>query len=288
MATLREVKKRIRSVISTKRITKAMEMVAAAKLRRAQQRVEQARPYGEKLDLMLSNLAAASSEDISHPFFEERDIKRKTLVVITSDRGLCGSYNANVIRRGEQWLNKNSEYDLEIVTVGKKCNDYFKNRRWPILNFFGDWNGTLDYEKARSIVKLLTDRFLKSETDEIAIIYTQFLSMVKYRVNSDRYLPIARPEIDEDASYQVDYIFEPDPEAIYNSLLPNYATSKMITAIADAIASEHGSRMMAMSSATTNAEEMVDNLTLDYNKARQAQITKELLEVVSGAEALRG
>jgi F-type H+-transporting ATPase subunit gamma len=288
MATLREVKKRIRSVISTKRITKAMEMVAAAKLRRAQQRVEQARPYGEKLDLMLSNLAAASSEDISHPFFEERDIKRKTLVVITSDRGLCGSYNANVIRRGEQWLNKNSEYDLEIVTVGKKCNDYFKNRRWPILNFFGDWNGTLDYEKARSIVKLLTDRFLKSETDEIAIIYTQFLSMVKYRVNSDRYLPIARPEIDEDASYQIDYIFEPDPEAIYNSLLPNYATSKMITAIADAIASEHGSRMMAMSSATTNAEEMVDNLTLDYNKARQAQITKELLEVVSGAEALRG
>jgi F-type H+-transporting ATPase subunit gamma len=265
-----------------------MEMVAAAKLRRAQQRVEQARPYGEKLDLMLSNLAAASSEDISHPFFEEREVKRKTLVVITSDRGLCGSYNANVIRRGEHWLTENSDYDLEIVTVGKKCNDYFKSRSWSILKFFGDWNGTLDYEKARSIVKLLTERFLNGDTDEIAIIYTQFLSMVKYKVKSDRYLPIARPEIDEEASYQVDYIFEPDPEAIYNSLLPNYATSKMITAIAEAIASEHGSRMMAMSSATTNAEEMVDNLTLDYNKARQAQITKELLEVVSGAEALSG
>jgi len=288
MAILREVKKRIRSVISTKRITKAMEMVAAAKLRRAQQRVEQARPYGEKLDLMLSNLAAASSEEISHPFFEERDIKRKTLVLITSDRGLCGSYNSNVIRRSEQWLAENKEFELEIVTVGKKCNDYFKKRKWPILEFFGDWNGTLDYEKARSIVKLLTDRFLNGDTDEIAIVYTQFLSMVKYNVKSDRYLPIARPAIDENVSYQVDYIFEPDPESIYNSLLPNYAISKMITAIAEAIASEHGSRMMAMSSATTNAEEMVDSLTLDYNKARQAQITKELLEVVSGAEALRG
>jgi len=288
MAILREVKKRIRSVISTKRITKAMEMVAAAKLRRAQQRVEQARPYGEKLDLMLSNLAAASSEEISHPFFEERDIKRKTLVLITSDRGLCGSYNSNVIRRSEQWLAENKEFELEIVTVGKKCNDYFKKRKWPILEFFGDWNGTLDYEKARSIVKLLTDRFLNGDTDEIAIVYTQFLSMVKYNVKSDRYLPIARPAIDENVSYQVDYIFEPDPESIYNSLLPNYAISKMITTIAEAIASEHGSRMMAMSSATTNAEEMVDSLTLDYNKARQAQITKELLEVVSGAEALRG
>lgn len=288
MAILREVKKRIRSVISTKRITKAMEMVAAAKLRRAQQRVEQARPYEEKLDLMLSNLAAASSEDISHPFFEERDIKRKTLVVITSDRGLCGSYNSNVIRRSEQWLIENKGYDLEIVTVGKKCNDYFKNRKWPILEFFGNWNGTLDYEKARSIVKLLTDRFLKGETDEIVIVYTQFLSMVRYNVKTDRYLPIARPETDEDTTYHADYIFEPDPKTIYNLLLPNYAISKMITAIAEAIASEHGSRMMAMSSATTNAEEMVDSLTLDYNKARQAQITKELLEVVSGAEALRG
>lgn len=288
MATLREVKKRIRSVVSTKRITKAMEMVAAAKLRRAQQRVEQARPYSEKLDLMLSNLAAAATEELAHPFFEEREIKRKTLVVIASDRGLCGSYNANIIRQSENWLKENSEFQPELIIVGKKMNDYFKRRQWPIVEFFGDWNGLLQYDKARDIVKLATDRFIKGETDEITLVYTQFISMVKYKVNQNKYLPIARPEVDEDAAFNVDYLFEPNPAAIYNSLLPNYATSKMIMAIAEAIASEHGSRMMAMSNATTNAEEMVDNLTLDYNKARQAQITKELLEVVSGAEALKG
>lgn len=264
-------------------------MVAAAKLRRAQQRVEQARPYNRKLDEMLSHLAAASSEEITHPFFETREVKKKTLVLITSDRGLCGSYNANVIRRANQWLEENKEYEIELVTVGKKCNDFYKRRKWPIVQFFGDWNGSLDYDKIKDIVKLVTERFLNGDTDEITLIYTQFLSTVKYQLNSDRYLPIARPEIDdEDAAFNMDYIFEPNPEAIYGALLPGYATSKMVMALAEAIASEHGSRMMAMGNATTNAEEMVDNLTLDYNKARQGQITTELLEVVGGAEALKG
>ena len=286
MATLREVKKRIKTVISTKRITKAMEMVAAAKLRRAQQRVEEARPYSEKLDLMLSHLATASSEDITHPYFEERTVEKKTLVVITSDRGLCGSYNANVIRQANEWLKMNSQYVVEIVTVGKKCHDYFKTRKWKVVGNFSDWSGVIDYDKVHDMVKLLTDRFLSGETDEIELIYTQFISTVKYKIVSPRYLPIAKPEIDEQAGFNMDYIFEPDPESIYDSILPKYATSKMIMAVAEAIASEHGSRMMAMGNATTNAEEMVDSLTLEYNKARQAQITKELLEVVAGAEAL--
>ena len=288
MPTLRDVKKRIKTVESTKRITKAMEMVAAAKLRRAQQRVEQARPYSEKLDLMLSHLATASSEDISHPYFEEREIKKKTLVVINSDRGLCGSYNGNVIRLASQWLEENKQYEIDIVTVGKKCNDFYKRRDWEIIGNFSDWGGMLDYDKARSISKLLTQKFLNGQTDEITLLFTQFISTVKYRLSTQRYLPIARPEIDEEAGFNMGYIFEPDPESIYDSILPNYATSKMIMAIAEALASEHGSRMMAMSNATTNAEEMVDSLTLEYNKARQAQITKELLEVVSGAEALKG
>lgn len=288
MPTLRDVKKRIKSVISTKRITKAMEMVAASKLRRAQQRVEQARPYSDKLDLMLSHLATASSEDISHPYFEERDIKKKTLVIIASDRGLCGSYNGNVLRKASKWLEENNKFDIEIVTVGKKVNDFFKRREWEIVENFADWGGVIDYDKVRAISKLLTGRFLNGETDEINIIYTQFISTVKYKMSIDKYLPIARPEIDEEAGFNMGYIFEPDPETIYDSILPNYATSKMIMSVAEALASEHGSRMMAMSNATTNAEEMVDNLTLDYNKARQAQITKELLEVISGAEALKG
>jgi len=286
MATLREVKKRIKTVHSTKRITKAMEMVAASKLRRAQERVEEARPYSEKLDLMLSHLATASGEDIMHPYFEERDVKKKTLVVITSDRGLCGSYNANVIRKATEWLEANADYELEIVTVGKKCNDFFKAKEWNVIGNFSDWAGVINYDKVHDMVKLLTDRFVNGETDEIEIIYTQFISTVKYKIVSPRYLPIAKPEVDEEAGFNMDYIFEPNPESIYDSILPNYATSKMIMAVAEAIASEHGSRMMAMGNATTNAEEMVDTLTLEYNKARQAQITKELLEVVAGAEAL--
>ena len=289
MATLREVKKRIKSVVSTKRITKAMEMVAAAKLRRAQQRVEDARPYNAKLDLILSHLAAASSEDISHPYFEEREIiKKKTLVVVTSDRGLCGSYNANVLRRANKWLEDNKDFEIELVTVGKKTHDFFKRSEYDIIGNFVDWGGVLDYDKTREMVKLLTGRFLNGETDEINLLFTRFISTVRYKLSLERYLPIARPEVEEESGYSTGYIFEPDPETIYNALLPNYATSKMIMAVAEALASEHGSRMMAMSNATSSAEEMVDNLTLEYNKARQAQITKELLEVVSGAEALRG
>ena len=218
MATLREVKNRIKSVNSTMRITKAMEMVAASKLRRAQQKVEQARPFSKMLTGLLSQLAAASTDDLSHPFLEARDIKKKTLVVITSDRGLCGSYNSHVIRKATKWLDENKEYDVELVMIGKKCNDFFKRRQWPVVNYYGDWNGNLDYDKARDIVRFLTTRFLSGETDQIDLIFTRFVSMVKYNVVSEPYLPIAKPETNEEEStgYNVDYIFEPSPEAIFN------------------------------------------------------------------------
>jgi len=287
MATLREVRKRIRSVVSTKRITNAMEMVAAAKLRRAQQRVEQARPYAEKMDEMLAHLASGATEEIVHPFFEERPIKKKTLVVFTSDRGLCGSYNSNIIRRAMRWIDESSDIEIELVTIGKKGNDFFKNRPYKIVNYYGDWGGVLNYDKARQIVSLLTERFVSRETDEISLLYTQFLSMVKYQVLLRRYLPVARPEVADESGLSKDYIFEPSPDKIYAALMPGYATTKLITALVDSFASEHGSRMIAMNAATQNAGEMIDNLTLEYNKARQAQITKELLEVVSGAEALK-
>ncbi|MEK7775650.1 MAG: ATP synthase F1 subunit gamma [Candidatus Zixiibacteriota bacterium] len=287
MATLREVRNRIRSVASTRRITKAMEMVAASKLRRAQQRVEQVRPYARKMDEMLSHLAAGSSDEIMHPFFEVRPVKRKTLVVVTSDRGLCGSFNANILRKAMQWIQANQGTAFEIVTVGKKGNDYFKRRPYPVVRFVGDWGGVLKYDKARSLVSFLTERFSTGETDEIDILYTQFFSLVKYRVNEERYLPIPKPKVSDGGSAS-DYIFEPNPTDIYAALMPGYATTKLVTALADSFASEHGSRMVAMGAATKNAGEMIQTLTLDYNKARQAQITKELLEVVSGAEALRG
>jgi len=291
MATLREVKKRIRTVVSTQRITSAMEMVAAAKLRRAQQRIEEARPYAAKMDEMLGHLAGASTGEIIHPYFETREVRKRTLVVVSSDRGFCGSFNSNIIRRANQWIKEHSDAEMELVTIGKKGNDYFKRRSTPILKYWGDWGGTLDYDRAREIVALLTDRFVSGATDEISLVYTQFVSTSKYNVTMQDYLPIPAPEISDDGSHAAgisDYIFEPNAEQIYAALMPGYATTKMVTALADSFASEHGNRMIAMNAATTNAGEMIQGLTLEYNKARQAQITKELLEVVSGAEALKG
>lgn len=287
MATLRAVKKRIKTVVSTRRITKAMEMVAAAKLRKATQRVEQAKPYAKKMDEMLSHLALAATGEIVHPYFENRPIKRKTLVVITSDRGLCGSFNTNVIRKADIWLNEQKNCEVEIVTIGKRGNDYYKRRRWPIVQFFGDWGGVPNYDRTREIMTLLTSRFVSGQTDEITLVYTRFLSMVRYQVVGEAYLPIAKPALKE-GEHVGEYIFEPTPEEIYAALMPGYATTKLVTAIVESFASEHGSRMIAMGGATKNAGEMIQSLTLDYNKARQAQITKEILEVVSGAEALKG
>ncbi len=269
-----------------------MEMVAASKLRRAQQMIEQSRPYANKMYDMLSHLAAGSTGEISHPYFEQREIRTKTLVVVSSDRGFCGSFNSNLIRKARQWVEANEGYKLELVTIGKKGNDFFKSRPTPVARFWGDWGGSLDYSRAKDVVQFLTDRFVSGQTDEITVLYTQFISMAKYQMVEQQYLPIPPPERpeepDEDAGTGTDYIFEPDAEMIYAALMPGYATTKMVTALADSFASEHGCRMIAMNAATKNAGEMIQDLTLVYNKARQAVITTELLEVVSGAEALKG
>ncbi len=290
MPTLRQVKKRIRSVINTRQITKAMEMVAAAKLRRAQMRIEQVRPYSEKLDEILHHLSAAATGELNHPYFEKREVKNRTLVLVTSDRGFCGSFNANLIRRTNKWLSENGSSNVELVCIGKKGFDFYKRRDIKIATKYIDWVANLnedDMAKIRGIVSYLTDHFVTGKTDEITVIYTQFISMAKYLITESRYLPVERPEAD-DVSGGLDYIFEPSPEVIFADIMPKYALTKMIRIMADSFASEHGTRMMAMNSATKNAGEMIDKLTLQYNKARQAAITKELLEIVSGAEALKG
>ncbi len=288
MPTLRDVKKRIRSVISTRQITKAMEMVAATKLRKAQAKIMQVRPYSHKLEEILHSLSAAASGELTHPFFEKRDIHKQTLVLITSDRGLCGSFNTNIIRRATEWLESKEKDKVELVLIGKRGNDFFKRRNWEIAGKFNDWFGNLNYDKAREVADFLTARFLAGQTDEIVIIYTQFLSTVRYKVVEERYLPVERPAIDERTGGRIEYIFEPSPEGIFGDLMPRYTLTKMVTVLADSFASEHGTRMIAMGAATNNAAEVIDSLTLQYNKARQAAITKELLEIVSGAEALKG
>jgi len=285
MPTLRQVKKRIGSVISTRQITKAMEMVAAAKLRRAQMRIMEVRPFSEKLTQILVSLSSAAGGELVHPFFEKREVKKRTLVLVTSDRGMCGSFNSNLIRRAENWLADKDPETTELMLIGKKGRDFYKKRQWPIAGFYGDWSGNLDYAKATEIVDVLTKRFLDGETDEIAMIYTSFISTVKYQIVEGSYLPVERPETEDEDSH-LDYIFEPEPEAIFSNLMPRYALTKMVTALADSFASEHGTRMIAMGAATKNAGEMIEALTLQYNKARQAAITKELLDIVGGAEAL--
>ena len=288
MPTLRQVKKRIGSVISTRQITKAMEMVAAAKLRKAQLRVMQVRPYSEKLDHILVHLSEASSGGLMHPFFEKREVKKRTLVLVTSDRGLCGSFNTNLILKARKWLEDKDPNNTELILIGKKAHDFFKRKDWHIEKVFDEWNGNLDYAKAREVVDTLTGKFLAGETDEITLIYSQFISTTRYKNVAERYLPVERPEMEEKHGANLEYIFEPSPEAIFTDLMPRYALTKMITALADNFASEHGTRMIAMGAATKNAGEMIDALTLQYNKARQAAITKELLDIVGGAEALKG
>lgn len=285
MPTLRQVQKRISSVISTRQITKAMEMVAAAKLRRAQMRIMEVRPFSEKLNQILISLSSAAGK-LVHPFFEEREVKKQTLVLVTSDRGMCGSFNSNLIRKAETWLADKDPEKTELVLIGKKGNDLYKKKEWPIIGFYDDWSGNLDYGKAKEIVDFLTNRFLNGETDEIKVIYTRFISTARYKIEEVLYLPVEQPEIEEGGGSHLDYIFEPDPKAIFTDLMPRYALTKMVTALADSFASEHGTRMIAMGAATKNAGEMIDALTLQYNKARQAAITKDLLDIVGGAEAL--
>ncbi len=285
MANLRDIRKRIRAVKSTTQITKAMEMVAAARLRKAQQMVEQSRPYAEKMRLILEEISAAAAS-IEHPYFEQREVKRKILVVFTSDRGLCGSYNTNVIRQSVKWLRENEQYEPRLVLVGKKGEDFFRRQKWPIIRVFKGMQGRMNLDVVRDLRQYLTGLFTSGDADQVQLLYTRFLSTVSYRVGVHGFLPIKPPQT-EDQKIK-NYIFEPDPEHIFEALMPSYALTIIQMALADTFASEHGARMIAMGQATKNANEMIDTLTLQYNKARQGLITKELLEIVTGAEALKG
>lgn len=286
MATLRDILKRINSVKSTRQITKAMKMVAAAQLRKAQIQAEQSRPYAEKMSDMLGHLSAAVTENLSHPYFEKREVKKQTLVLMTSDRGLCGAFNSNMIRRAENWLSERDPDKTELVCVGRRGHLYFRKRQWEIKKYYNEFNAEMKFAMVRDLVNYLTSSFVSGQTDEIYLLYTKFVSIAKTVPTLEKYLNIDRPENEEGQAVGA-YIFEPTPDAIFSNLLPRYALVRLQSALADSFASEHATRMMAMTLATNNAGEMIDALTLQYNKARQAAITTEILEVVGGAEALK-
>ena len=286
MPSLRDIKRRIRSVEGTQQITKAMEMVAAAKLRKAQSKVESSRPYSAKMQSMLDNLTKAAAS-IVHPLFEKREVKKIALVIISSDRGLCGSYNGNIIRAADEFLKKYEREKVVLITIGKKGYIYYLKRPWEIRLKYLGLGGNLVLSQVKSITSDLVDLFLSGEVDEICFLYTKFISAMTYRVTLEKFLNIESQVEREEKKAYLEFIFEPSPEKIFSSLLPNYCMTKVQMALAESFASEHGSRMISMGAATRNAEEMIEHLTLVRNKLRQASITKEMLEITTSAEALK-
>ncbi len=284
MPSLKDLRRRIRATKSTQQITKAMEMVAAAKLRRAQQRAQAASPYAAKISEMLANLAGAASE-LEHPLFKVRDVRCTALVLITAERGLCGAYNTNLIRVAEQRLKAAPVGSLQLVLVGKKGREYFKRRNYPVLATYADLPGEASLDLSRQLTGDLTAHFLNGTVDRVEVVYTHFVNAITRKINTEVFLPVggsaAKLEGPERAT-----TFEPDAEAIFAELLPRYTTAKLYASMADALASEHAARMVAMGSARKNAGELVDKLTLIRNRLRQALITREIAELVGGAEAL--
>jgi F-type H+-transporting ATPase subunit gamma len=283
MATLRDIKRRIRSVKSTQQITKAMEMVAAAKLRRAQSRVLASRPYARAMDAMLENLSATAAE-VGHPLFTPRPVKKRLVVVLGADRGLCGSYNAGLFRATESFLRSADGRHTQLFLIGRKARDYFRRRRYDVLDVMTDLPADALLESARNLSERLQKAFLSGEVDAVDLQYTQFVSVMLRRVVREPFLPIRPREAAKETTRN--YIFEPDAESLLADLLPRYATTKLLQALAEAAASEHAARMVAMSSARKNAGELIDTLVLRRNRLRQAIITKEIAEIVGGAEAL--
>ena len=283
MATLRDLKRRIKSVQNTKQITKAMEMVSAAKLRRAQTRLERARPFGLMMKEVLENLAAVAAE-VRHPLFEKREVSRRALVVITADKGLAGSYNANVIRRAEAYLKSEEGSRTALVTIGRKGGDYFRRRGYTIIKHHQEIGDQVDFAKAQAISREIVALFLDGEVDEILLLGTRFISAMSRALTLETFLPIEPPAGKADPQ---NYIFEPDAPTIFASLLPRFVANRMLMALLESSASEHGARMVAMGSASRNAKDMIERLTLLRNRLRQAAITKEIAEIVGGAEALK-
>jgi|SRR6185436_19246707 len=285
MASIKDLRRRIRSTKNMQQIFKAMEMVAAAKLRRAQVRAQASAPYAQKITAMLANLAGAAAE-VEHPLFKAREVKTTALVVITADRGFAGAYNTNVLRAVEHRIREAPAGAIQLVVVGRKGRDYLRRRRYPVIAAHTDLPGEASLDLARKLTTELTELFVSGKVDRVEVVYSHFVNAITRRITTEVFLPVGA-ETQDAAAADRGMIFEPDAETIFSELLSRYATAKLYAAMADALASEHSARMVAMGSARKNAGELVDALTLTRNRLRQAAITKEIAELVGGAEALK-
>ena len=284
MPSLLDIRRRIRSVKNTQQLTKAMKTVSAAKLRRAQERVLNARPYAEQLKRVLSNLTRRL-ENVSHPLLEVRPEEKILLVVVTADRGLCGAFNANILRTATTFLRRHAAQTVSLATVGRKGRDFFRRRGIAIRSEFVNIFSKLDYGHAKDIAEAVMQAYSEAEVDAVYVVYNEFKSVIQQRVVVEKLLPLNRSELEATESV-VDYIFEQPPQDIFNRLLPRYVEVQVYRALLESGASEHGARMASMDTASRNAGEMIDMLTLNMNRIRQAAITREIIEVVSGAGAL--
>jgi F-type H+-transporting ATPase subunit gamma len=281
MANVRDIRRRIRSAKNIQQITRAMKFVSAARLRKAQDRVISARPYARQMFAVLRSLAARVPEQ-AHPLLAQRGDENIELVVISADRGLCGAYNTNILRQTLEFLDKNSGRKVELNILGKRARDFFRRRPYAIRHEAINILQKPSFADAAAIAKDLIEAFSKGEKDQVWLVYNEFKSVVQQRVIVEQLLPIQRLEQIDDSD-RLEYIYDEPPEMIFANLLPRHVEAQVFRALLEAAASEQGARMAAMEAATNNAGEMIEDLTLYANKVRQASITRELIEVVSGA-----
>lgn len=286
MPSLLDIRRRIRSVKNTQQLTKAMKMVSAAKLRRAQERVISARPYANQLRSVLGSLAG-KIENISHPLLEVRPEERVLAIVVTADRGLCGAFNANIIKAAQAFFLESAAKDKRMFAVGRKGRDFFKRRTVNIISEYVNFFSKLDVAHARDISQQVVEMYSKAEVDAVYLIYNEFKSAIQQRIVVEKLLPLGSDEVQasQAPAASVDYIFEQPSQEILNRLLPRYVETQIYRSLLESAAAEHGGRMAAMDAASRNAGEMIDLLTLNMNRVRQAAITREIIEVVSGAGA---
>ena len=289
MPSLRDIRRRIRGIRSTSQITKAMELVAASRMRRAQQRVTAARPYAETMRSLIGELArglGTTRGEALHPLLVQRPVDTVGVVLLTSDRGLAGALNTNVIRRGSELILEQT-HDVELITIGRKGQDFMARRGHKLLATFTQLGDRPEYDAVIPIARVIMDSYLAGVMDVCFVVYPKFVSTLTQRPEVVQILPIAAGGPDgERPDRPVDYIFEPDPRTILEALLPRYVEVQIYQAVLEAIASEQSARMVAMRNANENANELINELTLSYNKARQAQITGEVLEIANAAEAM--
>ena len=290
MATLRDIKLRIKGVKSTQQITKAMKMVAAAKLRRATESILNARPYAKKISVLLSHLVNEDDKQ-SNPLFAERDIKNVAVIVVTADRGLCGAFNTNILKEATRYVEeeiRQKGLEHQLYCLGKKGSDYFGRRNYNVAASYPGIFSQINYSVAQKLVDEIIPKYLDGTIDKVIIIFNEFKSIIQQKIVVEQFLPITSGEEKEKDKHEVaNYIYEPDQKAIFNYLIPKHLKGQMWRVLLESNASEFAARMTAMDNATTNAKELIRSLSLTYNSKRQAAITTEILEIVSGANALK-